>query len=59
MLLVNGIQINKSGKSKIRHHTLLITGDNDKETKPVNHFSSSKEIACPHDGESKSNLKLC
>ena len=59
MLLVNSIQISKSGKSKIRHHTLLITGDNDRETNQVNHFSNIEEIACLYDGESKSNLKLC
>jgi hypothetical protein len=59
MLLVNSIQINKSGKSKIRHHTLVITGDNDRETKPVNHSSDIEEITCLYDGESKSNLKLC
>lgn len=59
MLLVNSIQISKSGKSKIRHHTLLITGDNDRETNQVNYFSNIEEIACLYDGESKSNLKLC
>lgn len=59
MLLVNSIQISKSGKSKIRHHTLLITGDNDRETKSVNHFNNIEEIACLNNWDSKSNLKLC
>jgi hypothetical protein len=59
MLVVNSIQINKSGKSKIRHHTLLITADNERETKLVNYYSNIEEIACLYDGESKSNLKLC